>query len=102
MGKEYFILKIKRQDDPESKAYWDEFHIPYKPSMNVVSSLMEIQKNPVNASGETVNPVVFECNCYEEVCGACSMIINGKPQQACSALIDKIIEKEGIEKLEKA
>ena len=98
MSKDYFILKIKRQDNPRSKAYWDEFHIPHKHGMNVVSSLMEIQRNPINASGERVNPVVFECNCYEEVCGACSMLINGKPRQACSALIDKIIEKEGIEK----
>ena len=98
MSCKYFIFKIKRQDSPESAAYWEEFHIPYRPNMNVVSSLMEIQKHPVNAAGETVNPVVFECNCYEEVCGACSMIINGKPQQACSALIDRIIEKEGIEK----
>ena len=98
MSEKFFILKIKRQNDPESTPYWEEFHIPYRPSMNVVSSLMEIQKYPVNAAGKTVDPVVFECNCYEEVCGACTMIINGKPRQACSALIDKIIEKEGIEK----
>ena len=98
MSEQYFILKVKRQDSPESPSYWEEFHIPYKPNMNVVSSLMSLQKNPVNAAGEVVNPVVFECNCYEEVCGACTMLINGKPRQACSALIDRIIEKEGFEK----
>ncbi len=93
--REYFILKIKRQDNPKSACYWDEFKIPYKPNMNVVSSLMEIRKNPVNAKGEKVNPVVWECNCLEEVCGACSMLINDVPRQACSALIDKILEKRG-------
>lgn len=98
MSKEYFILKIRRCDSPESTPYWEEFHIPYKPSMNVVSSLEEIRRNPVNAFDKRVDPVVFECNCYEEVCGACTMVINGKPQQACSALIDKIIQKEGIDK----
>ena len=98
MSEKYFILKVKRQDSPETSPYWEEFHVPYKPNMNVVSSLMALQKNPVNAAGETVNLVVFECNCYEEVCGACTMIINGKPRQACSALIDRIIEKEGFEK----
>ncbi|MGI5873209.1 MAG: succinate dehydrogenase iron-sulfur subunit [Bacillota bacterium] len=96
--KKYFILKIKRQDDPHKAPYWEEFHIDYKPNMNVISSLMEIQRHPVNAIGEKVNPVVFECNCYEEVCGACTMIINGRPQQACSALIDRIIQKNGIDK----
>ena len=98
MEQEYFILNIRRQNDPHSSSYWEEFHIPYKPNMNVISSLMYIQKHPVNAEGKRVNPVVFECNCYEEVCGACTMVINGRPRQACSALIDKFIDKEGIEK----
>lgn len=98
MNEKYITFKIKRQDKPESAPYWEEFQILYKPNMNVVSSLMEIRKNPVNASGQKVNPVVYECNCYEEVCGACTMIINGTPRQACSALIDEIIEKHGIER----
>ena len=29
-------------------------------------------------------------NCLEEVCGARSMVINGKPMQSCSALVDKL------------
>ena len=49
----------------------------------------------MNAEGKTVNPVVWECNCFEEVCGACAMIINGKPRQSCSALIDRILEEKG-------
>ncbi len=57
--------------------------------MNVISALMEIQRNPVNAKGEKTTPVVWESNCLEEVCGACSMVINGKPRQACTALIDQ-------------
>lgn len=96
--REAFVLKIKRRDHPESPSYWDEFKIPYRPNMNVVSSLMEIRKNPVNAAGKTVNPVVWECNCLEEVCGACSMLVNGVPRQACSALIDKILAEKGEKK----
>lgn len=92
----FIHLKIKRQDRPDSSPWWEEFKIPYKPNMNVVSVLMEVRKNPVNAKGEKTNPVVWECNCLEEVCGACSMLINGHPRQACSALIDKIYEKTGF------
>jgi succinate dehydrogenase / fumarate reductase, iron-sulfur subunit len=83
-------LKIKRQASPTSVPYWEEFAIPYVPGHNVISVLMEIQKNPVNARGEKSTPVVWECNCLEEVCGACTMLINGTVRQACSALIDKI------------
>ena len=29
-------------------------------------------------------------NCLEEVCGACSMVINGRPRQSCSAIVDQL------------
>ena len=29
-------------------------------------------------------------NCLEEVCGACSMVINGRARQACSAIVDQL------------
>lgn len=81
---------ITRQDSPDGTPYEEEFEVPYRPNMNVIGALMEIQRNPVNTKGEKVAPVVWESNCLEEVCGACSMIINGRPRQACSALIDKL------------
>jgi succinate dehydrogenase / fumarate reductase iron-sulfur subunit len=83
-------LIVTRQDRPDSAPYEEEFEIPYRPNMNVISALMEIRRNPVNAKGQKTTPVVWEMNCLEEVCGACSMIINGKPRQACTALIDKL------------
>lgn len=83
-------LKIKRQDEAGAPSYWEEFEVPYRPNMNVISALMEIQKNPVNAKGEKVRSIVWESNCLEEVCGACSMKINGRARQACSALIDRL------------
>ncbi|MBD8499084.1 succinate dehydrogenase iron-sulfur subunit [Paenibacillus arenosi] len=81
---------VTRQDDPDAKSYTEEFEIPYRPNMNVISALMEIQRNPVNNSGKGTAPVCWESNCLEEVCGACSMVINGKPRQACTALVDKL------------
>jgi len=81
---------ITRQDRPDGKPYTETFDIPYRPNMNVISALMEIQRNPVNAEGKKTTPVVWESNCLEEVCGACSMVINGKPRQACTALVDKL------------
>ena len=81
---------IERQDGPNDKPYTQEFEVAYRPGLNVVASLMEIQKNPVTKDGKKVAPVVWECNCLEEVCGACAMMINGKPRQACSCLVDSI------------
>jgi succinate dehydrogenase / fumarate reductase, iron-sulfur subunit len=81
---------VTRQENPDSASYTEEFEIPYRPNMNVISALMEVQRNPKNAHGQSTTPVCWESNCLEEVCGACSMVINGKPRQACSALVDKL------------
>ncbi|WP_019154740.1 succinate dehydrogenase iron-sulfur subunit [Robertmurraya massiliosenegalensis] len=81
---------ISRQDSPDSAPYQEEFHVPYRPNMNVISALMEIRRNPVNAGGKETSPIAWDMNCLEEVCGACSMIINGKPRQSCSAIVDQL------------
>ena len=83
-------VRVRRQSDADQKPYWETFRVPHKPNMNVISVLMAIQLSPFNAEGKQVAPVAWECSCLEEVCGACSMNINGKPRQACSALVDQI------------
>ena len=98
MAREYITLKVKRQDNPKSAPYWEEFKIPYRPNMNVISTLMEVRKNPVNSKGQKTSAPVWECNCLEEVCGACTMVINGVPRQSCAALIDKL--PDGVVTLE--
>ena len=84
------IIKIKRQDTPTSKPYWEEFELPYRPGMNVTSSLMDIAANPITKDGKKTTPVTYDSNCLEEICGSCAMLINGKARMACSALIDKL------------
>lgn len=81
-------LRIKRQDSPTASPRWEEFSLPYQPSMNVISALMEIRKNPVTKDGAATTPVHWESSCLEEVCGSCTMLVNGKPRQSCTALID--------------
>ncbi|MFP3359684.1 2Fe-2S iron-sulfur cluster-binding protein, partial [Planococcus sp. SIMBA_143] len=78
---------ITRQDSPESAPYEETFHVPYRKNMNVISGLMEIRQNPVNANGDKTAPVYWDMNCLEEVCGACSMVINGTARQSCAALV---------------
>ena len=89
---EVTVLRQKGPDDPQ---YTEVFHIPYRPRMNVISVLMEIQKNPTNAAGQAVAPVAWEQACLEEVCGSCTMRINHKVRQSCSALIDKVAPLSG-------
>ena len=83
-------LRVKRQNGAETQPYWEEFEIAYKPQHNVISVLMEIRRNPLTRDGKPTTPVVWEASCLEEVCGACTMVINGHVRQACTALIDQL------------
>ena len=94
-------FKIRRQDQPGAAPYWQEFRIPYRPGHNVVSALMVIREDPVTVDGARVAPPVWESNCMEEVCGACSMRVNGSARQACSALIDTLVQPVVLEPLAK-
>lgn len=84
------IIKIRRRANPNASQYWEEFEIPYRANLNVISCLMEIRKNPITKDGKQTTPPVWEMNCLEQVCGICTMIINGRVRQSCSALIDQL------------
>ncbi|WP_054710491.1 succinate dehydrogenase iron-sulfur subunit [Bacillus sp. JCM 19041] len=90
MSEQTITIIVTRQDGPDGGSYEEEFKLPYRQNLNVISCLMEIRRNPVNSKGEKTTPIAWDMNCLEEVCGACSMVINGKPQQSCTALIDKL------------
>lgn len=97
----FIDLRIKRQVDSHSEPYWEDFKVPYLPNMNVITLLQEIQRNPVNAEGKTTTPVSWDCSCLEEVCGACTMVINGQVRQSCSALVDKLAKPIVLEPMRK-
>lgn len=83
------LLRIRRQDRPDAPHRWEDFAIPWRPNANVIACLQYIAAHPVTRDGIPTTPVVYDSNCLEEVCGACTMLINGKTRQACSALVDK-------------
>jgi succinate dehydrogenase / fumarate reductase iron-sulfur subunit len=90
---------IKRQANPESAPYREEFDLRLRPGMNVIIALMDIAANPVDRFGKTTTPITYESNCLEEVCGSCAMLINGKAAMACSSLISKLEQPVRLEPL---
>ena len=95
------IIKVKRQTSPDSNPYWEEFSLPWKPGMNVISAMMDIAANPVTREGKPSRPITYDSNCLEEVCGSCAMRINGRARMACSALVDKLNQPVTLEPLSK-
>src|SRR6267154_2683589 len=95
------IVKVKRQASPKEAARWEEFALPWRPSMNVIICLRDIAEHPVTREGKQTTPVSYDSNCLEEVCGSCAMVINGKARMACSALVDQLEQPIRVEPLTK-
>ena len=94
-----FEVRVLRQDCSGQPSYWQSFRLVREPGMNVTSILQRIATDPKSLNGTHVSPVAYEVNCLEEVCGSCTMLINGRVRQACSALVDQLLDAHphGIE-----
>ncbi|MEO5971022.1 MAG: succinate dehydrogenase iron-sulfur subunit [Bdellovibrionia bacterium] len=99
--KKFVEIQIKRQEREGAPIKWETFKIKWRPNLNVISLLQDLQVNPQTASGEMTTPPAWEAACLEEVCGTCSMLINGLPRQACTALVDKLQQPIRLEPFSK-
>lgn len=94
-------VHILRQERAQAPSRWEIFQVRYRPNLNVIAILQDLQLNPVTADGKTTTPPAWECACLEEVCGSCTMRVNGKPRQACAALVDQLEQPIRLEPLSK-
>ncbi|HEX3997897.1 MAG TPA: succinate dehydrogenase iron-sulfur subunit [Pirellulales bacterium] len=93
----HFEVRILRQNAPGEQSYWERHKVAHEPDMNVISVLQRIAAQATTIDGIAVAPVAWDCNCLEEVCGACTMVVNGHVRQACSALVDRLLEDNAEE-----
>ena len=98
---EFVDIRIRRRAGADSAPYWEDFRIPYRPNLNIISVLMDIRKNPVTKDGKQTTPPVWDSNCLEQVCGICTMVINGRARQSCSALVDQLEQPITLEPMSK-
>lgn len=87
-----FDVRVLRQAAPGESSHWERFRINYEANMNIISVLQRIAAMAKTARGQKTSPVAWEANCLEEVCGSCTMVINGRVRQSCTALVDRLLE----------
>jgi succinate dehydrogenase / fumarate reductase iron-sulfur subunit len=90
-------VRVLRQDTAGGESYWERFEVPYEANRNVISVLQKVAAQARSQDGRAVAPVAWDCCCLEEVCGSCTMLINGRTRMACSALVDKLAVEDGEE-----
>lgn len=90
-------FRIERCEGPGKPSFWETFEVNAEPTANVLSCLQQIAANPTTVDGKKSKPVVWDSGCLEQVCGACTMRVNGKVRQSCTALIGQYVTRDGEE-----
>lgn len=90
----WLSVRILRQDRPDEASYWQRFRIRREPGLNITAVLQRIAVDPKTVADELVAPIAYEASCLEEVCGSCTILINGRTRQACSALVDRLLSED--------
>ena len=82
-------VRILRQQSPASAPYW-EFFVYDGPVDNSVAGVLDYinyHDDIINADGKRTTRIGWECSCLQGICGACAMVINGRPAPACETFL---------------
>jgi succinate dehydrogenase / fumarate reductase iron-sulfur subunit len=69
-------LKIWRQKNPATKGVFETYHVEANPTMSFLE-MLDVLNEQLILDGK--DPVAFDHDCREGICGACSMVIDGRP-----------------------
>ena len=90
------IVKIKRQRNHESEAYWQSFNYngPRHVTVSAVLDALNYTDDLFDIEGNASPKIRWECSCMQAMCGGCAMVINGVPALACATFADEVKGKE--------
>ncbi|MCT1886776.1 2Fe-2S iron-sulfur cluster-binding protein, partial [Dietzia cinnamea] len=70
-------LRIWRQSGPHEAGRYEEFEVrDARPEMSVLELLDVLNGDLVDAG---IEPVAFDSDCREGICGACGVTVDGRP-----------------------
>ena len=70
------ILKVWRQKNNKDNGRFENYKVKANEHMSFLEMLDVLNEDLV---GKKEEPIAFEHDCREGICGACSMVINGRP-----------------------
>lgn len=69
-------LKVWRQRSAKDKGYFEDYSVQASEHMSFLEMMDVLNEQLIQ---DKKQPVAFEHDCREGICGACSMVINGQP-----------------------
>ena len=95
-----YRLKILRGEGGE--RFWQTFDSPCASDDSVARALEELNERAhlTDSAGRAAAPIAWECACLEKKCGACAMVISGRPALACATRLEAAADRTGCVTLE--
>ena len=77
------LFDITRQKNAAEKPYVQTVEL--ETSDTTVARALEL----INAGQLSDDPIQWDCSCRQKKCGACAMLINGRPRLACDTMLSE-------------
>ncbi len=77
------LFEITRQKSPAEKPYVQSVEL--ETTDTTLARALEL----INAGQLSDDPVQWDCSCRQKKCGACAMLINGRPRLACDTMLSE-------------
>ena len=81
-------LRILRRRSREEEPFWQSFIYEAEDANAAVSTALNAlnsREELTDTEGRRADPIRWECSCLQKKCGACAMVINGRPALACDS-----------------
>ncbi len=94
-----FLFEILRRKHSEDEPYLQQLIFNTDDiGATVATALRTINETAVfkDISGNVIEPIKWEQSCLQKKCGACAMVINGRPRLACDTFLKDYIKRKKI------
>lgn len=102
--KETIRIEILRRTSQKERPFLQGFRYePQTPGDTVATALAALNaRQPLlDENGQEASPIRWECSCLQKKCGACAMVIAGRPALACDVRIADFRGRIRLEPLRK-
>ena len=84
-------IEIQRQKGPETESYRQTFLYETEDAGQTLAKVL-LELNRLHPEEE----IRFEHSCHQKKCGACAMVIEGRPRLACDTVLSEFSKKKRL------
>jgi succinate dehydrogenase / fumarate reductase, iron-sulfur subunit len=95
-------ISFLRKKDKDSESYVETYEYEGDCHISILNLIEYVNNNPPQTvdGDKPFQLIGYESSCEQGMCGACAMVVNGKPVLACQTFCDNIAIKNGEIKIE--